>query len=73
MGHEAWVMLLSTVRARRSRARTVLTKSHNGKLYYMTTGRGRTNPVLISPVHTTTHSTFVAVPPKVTRAAQSAE
>eukprot|EP00964_Phaeocystis_antarctica_P012246 scaffold6769_cov48-Phaeocystis_antarctica.AAC.1 len=35
-------------------------------------GRSRLT-VLISPEHTTTHSTFVAVPPKVTRAAQSAE
>eukprot|EP00964_Phaeocystis_antarctica_P086519 scaffold54810_cov57-Phaeocystis_antarctica.AAC.1 len=37
VGHAAKV---STVRARRRRARTVLTKSHNGKLYYMATGRG---------------------------------
>eukprot|EP00964_Phaeocystis_antarctica_P004674 scaffold2526_cov52-Phaeocystis_antarctica.AAC.1 len=30
-----------TVRARRSRARTVrLERGHNGKLYYLTTGRG---------------------------------
>eukprot|EP00964_Phaeocystis_antarctica_P066479 scaffold40172_cov58-Phaeocystis_antarctica.AAC.1 len=34
---------LSTVRARRSRARTVLRSCHNGKLYYMATGRGHCN------------------------------
>ena len=52
MSHECWLTpqqrsceAVSTVRrARRSRARrTVLQRRHNGKLYYMATGRGHCN------------------------------